>query len=78
MTFTKDQKQLDAVKTIPLDKIVLETDAPFLTPTPYRGTICQPKHVATTARFLSELRGESYQTFASATTANALGLFNLV
>jgi TatD DNase family protein len=78
MTFTKDQKQLDAVKTIPLDKIVLETDAPFLTPTPYRGTICQPKHVVTTAEFLSKLYNCPLSMFAAATTKNAMALFNLV
>lgn len=78
MTFTKDQKQLEAIKTIPLDKIVLETDAPFLTPTPYRGTICQPKHVVTTAEFLSKLYDCPLTTFAATTTKNATALFNLV
>ncbi len=78
MTFTKNQKQLEAIKTIPLNKIVLETDAPFLTPTPYRGTICQPKHVVTTAEFLSNLYDCPLETFAASTTQNALALFNLV
>lgn len=77
MTFTKNQDQLEAVKRIPLDKIVVETDAPFLTPTPYRGTICQPKHVAVTAEFLSKLRGESMDEFSKATTNNALRLFRI-
>lgn len=78
MTFTKDQKQLDAIKSIPLNKIVLETDAPFLTPTPYRGTICQPKHVVTTAEFLSKLYNCPLESFAATTTNNAMALFNLV
>lgn len=77
MTFTNNQDQLDAARAIPLSKIVLETDAPYLTPTPYRGTICQPKHVATTAEFLSNLRLESLEDFARATTQNAQALFNL-
>ena len=77
MTFTKDQGQLEAAKKIPLDKLLLETDAPFLTPTPYRGTICEPKHVRTTAEFLSGLRGESLETLAQATTQNAINLFGL-
>lgn len=77
MTFTKNQEQLDAVKKIPLNKIVVETDAPFLTPTPYRGTICEPKHVAITAEFLAKIRNESTEDFAAATTANATALFNL-
>lgn len=78
ITFTRDQKQLDAVKTIPLSRIVLETDAPYLTPTPYRGTICQPKHVVNTAEFLSKLFNCPLETFADITTKNATGLFNLV
>ncbi len=77
MTFTKDEAQLDAAKAVPLDKLLLETDAPYLTPTPFRGTICQPKHVRVTAEFLSKIRGESLQELAEATTKNALQLFSL-
>ena len=77
MTFTKDQSQLDAAKAAPLDKILLETDAPFLTPKPFRGKMCELKHVVLTAQFLSELRGESLQVLAAATTANTLNLFRL-
>lgn len=77
MTFTKNEVQLDTAKQIPLDNIVLETDAPFLTPTPYRGTICQPKYVLATAEFLSQLRDIPLASFAKATTANARALFNL-
>jgi TatD DNase family protein len=77
MTFTNDQDQLAAAKHIPLENLVLETDAPFLTPTPYRGTICQPKHVVDTAKFLAELRQESLEDLAKATTQNAKKLFNL-
>ncbi len=78
MTFTRDQNQLETIKTIPLDKILVETDAPFLTPTPFRGTICEPKHVRVTAEFLSNLRGESLQEFANTTTENAVNLFGLI
>ncbi len=77
MTFTKDKAQLEAAKAVPLDKLVLETDAPFLTPTPYRGKICEPKHVRVTAEFLAELRGEDLGKLAAATTRNAKELFNL-
>src|SRR5205823_6096866 len=45
MTFTKDHAQLDAAKLVPLDKLILETDAPFLTPAAHRGDICEPKHI---------------------------------
>jgi TatD DNase family protein len=75
MTFTKNQEQLEAAKAVPLNKLLLETDAPFLTPVPFRGTICQPKHVFVTAEFLSELRGETLEGLAAATTQNAKELF---
>lgn len=77
MTFTKDALQLSAAKSAPLSRLVVETDAPFLTPKPFRGTMCQLKHVVVTAEFLSDLRGESLQQFAEATTANAKSLFSL-
>ncbi len=77
MTFTKDQKQLEMAKAVPLSKLLLETDAPFLTPSPFRGTICQPKHLVLTAEFLATLRGESLEQLAEQTTENARELFNL-
>ena len=78
MTFTKVDDQLAAAKAVPIDKILVETDAPFLTPNPFRGTMCEPKHVAVTAGFLSNLRGELLEEFAHVTTNNAVRLFNLV
>lgn len=77
MTFTKNQAQLEAAKAVPLDRLLLETDAPFLTPVPFRGKICEPKYVRVTAEFLGNLRGESLETLAAATTANARRLFNI-
>jgi TatD DNase family protein len=77
MTFTKDEAQIAAAKKAPLQNLLLETDAPFLTPKPFRGTICEPKHVRVTAEFLSDLRGESLEELATATTRNATELFNL-
>ncbi len=77
MTFTKDPEQLAAAKAVPLEKLVLETDAPYLTPAPYRGTICEPKHVRVTAEFLADLRDESLEILADATTTNAHMLFDL-
>jgi TatD DNase family protein len=77
MTFTKDKQQLDAARAVPLDKLLLETDAPFLTPVPFRGTICQPKHVVETAKFLAKLKDTSLEEIAAATTQNAKRLFNL-
>ena len=77
MTFTKNQAQLDAAKLVPLEKMLLETDAPFLTPAPYRGTIAQLKHVINVAFFLSELRNETLESISKVTTSNAKKLFNL-
>lgn len=76
-TFTKDANQRDMFKTIPLSKLLLETDAPYLTPTPVRGTINQPKNVTYITRFLAELRGEIEATIAETTTNNAVTLFGL-
>jgi len=77
MTFTKDPAQLAAARAVPLDRLLLETDAPFLTPAPYRGSICEPKHVRVTAEFLANARSESLELLASATTRNAERLFKL-
>lgn len=77
ITFTKDEKQLETAKNIPLDSLVLETDAPFLTPTPYRGTINEPKQTLQIAKFLSELRSEPLEELAKQTTKNAEKLFNI-
>jgi TatD DNase family protein len=77
MTFSKQKDQLQAAKMVPLEKMVLETDAPFLTPAPFRGTMCKPKHLRITASFLSDLRSESLEDIARATTQNAEALFGL-
>ena len=77
MTFTKDDKQLEAAKSVPLDRLVLETDTPFLTPKPFRGKINEPKNVVVIAEFLSDLRGESLKELSEATTNNSNQLFNL-
>lgn len=77
ITFTKEPYQLDAARMAPLEKIVLETDAPFLTPKPFRGKMCKPEHIRVTAEFLGELRGESLEDLAIATTTNAKRLFRL-
>ncbi len=78
MTFTKNPEQLAAAKAVPLDKLVLETDAPFLTPLPERGKLCEPKHVRVTAEFLADLRAEPLDRLAAHTTENAQRLFKLV
>jgi TatD DNase family protein len=76
-TFTKDPAQQALYAAIPLDKMLLETDAPFLTPAPYRGTINQPAFVSEIAKFHARIRGIEPEEVATATTANAMTLFNL-
>lgn len=77
ITFTKESFQLEMAKKVPLQSLLLETDAPFLTPKPFRGKVCTPKHIVETAKFLSNLRGETLQSIARATTLNAKTLFSI-
>lgn len=74
-TFAKSAVQLAMYQAIPLERLLLETDAPFLTPHPYRGNICEPYHVRTVAEFLARHRGQSVEDIAEATTRNARQLF---
>jgi TatD DNase family protein len=76
-TFAKDPAQLAVYKSVPLANLLLETDAPFLTPTPYRGTVNEPKRVSAVADFLAELRGEDRRDLAVATTSNTRKLFGI-
>ncbi|MCX5925062.1 MAG: TatD family hydrolase [Candidatus Dependentiae bacterium] len=74
----KKNDELRAVAThIPLEHIVLETDAPFLPPQIIRGKQNEPKYIATIATFVAELRNTTLEDIASQTTANARNLFNL-
>ena len=60
---------------IPADRLLVETDAPFLAPIPMRGKTCEPGFVAHTARFVADLRGETIESLAASTTANFFRLF---
>jgi len=76
-TFAKAEGQLAMYRAIPREQLVLETDAPFLTPAPFRGKVCESKHVRVTAEFLAELRGENLADLAQITTANARALLQV-
>jgi TatD DNase family protein len=67
----------DAAARVPLDRILVETDSPYLTPHPFRGKTNEPARVALTAARLAEVRGISLAELAQATTANARRLFSL-
>lgn len=75
-TFTKNQEQIKMYKSVPLSNLVLETDSPFLTPSPLRGTICEPKYISITAKFLADLRSESLELIIKKTFKNSQKLFN--
>ena len=77
MTFTKDQNQLDGARQIPLERMLLETDAPYLTPAPYRGKVNKPEYLPITGRFMAQLQGQDWSRVAKQTTANARQLFSL-
>ncbi len=75
VTFKNARELQHVAKGIPADRLLVETDAPFLAPVPHRGRPCEPAFVADTARFLAELRGETFEALAAATTANFRALF---
>jgi len=77
MTFTKMPEQLDAVKNIPKDKLLLETDCPYLSPEPLRGKRNQPANIKIIAEFIAKLRNEKLDEISESTTTNAKTLFGL-
>ena len=76
VTFKNARDLQEVAKTIPQDRLLVETDSPFLAPVPHRGQTCEPAFVADTAAFLAELRGEPLDELAEATTANFFRLFD--
>lgn len=73
----KNAKDLQAVaKTVPQDRLLVETDSPFLAPVPHRGKTCEPGFVRATAGFLAELRDETLEELAARTTDNFYTLFS--
>jgi TatD DNase family protein len=77
ITFKKNETQRQIATTIPADRILLETDAPYLAPTPFRGKRNEPAHVRLTAACLAEIRGVAKEEIAAVTTTNARRLFRL-
>jgi len=74
-TFKNSQALRDVIKTVPLDRLLVETDAPFLAPVPHRGKTNEPAFVVHTAKMLAELKGVTPEELAATTTDNFFRLF---
>ena len=74
-TFKNSQALRDVIRTVPLDRLLVETDAPYLAPVPHRGKTNEPALVTHTAKLLAELKGISEAELAAITTRNFFRLF---
>ena len=75
VTFKNARDLQEIAAQLPEDRILVETDAPFLAPIPHRGRTCEPAFTADTARFVAALRGETPEALAEITTRNFFKLF---
>jgi TatD DNase family protein len=75
VTFKNARDLQETATNIPADRLLVETDSPFLAPVPHRGKPCEPAFVADTARFLAALRGEPIEELMETTSANFFRLF---
>ena len=78
ITFKKNDALRAIAAAVPLDQLLVETDAPYLAPEPYRGKTNEPAYVAYTARTLAEIKGVTHEELAAATTRNFFRLFKKV
>ena len=76
LTFPKSKELREIAKTVPLERMLVETDAPYLAPKPYRGKRNEPAYVAHTAAVLAETVGASADEIARITTENAFRIFS--
>lgn len=77
VTFKKADNLREAARVVPLDRMLIETDCPFLTPVPFRGKRNEPSYVVHTANFLADFLGIEVSVLADQTTRNFLNFFNL-
>ena len=77
VTFKNARRLQEIAVKIPLDRLLVETDCPYLTPEPYRGKRNEPAYVADIAKFIAALRNMSFEELAGITTANAKEVFGL-
>ena len=76
VTFKNARDLQETARWLPADRMLVETDSPFLAPVPHRGQTCEPAFVADTATFVADLRGEEPDTLADNTTTNFFRLFS--
>lgn len=76
-TFTKDEEQIELYRSLPVENILLETDAPFLTPKPFRGKMNEVGYVELVAEWCANVRDISLEEVSKITTQNTLELFNI-
>lgn len=76
-TFTRDPAQQAMFAALPIERMLLETDAPFLTPRPFRGKVNEPVNVVEVARYQAEVRNLPLDVVTSRTTANTRALFSI-
>ncbi len=77
VTFKNARKPVEVVEMLPLDRLLLETDAPYMTPVPFRGKRCDSSHIAYTAEKIAEIKGMYAQELIDKCTKNAKTLFNI-
>ncbi len=77
VTFKKAENLRDAARVVPLDKLLVETDCPFLTPVPFRGKRNEPSYVVHTAKFLADFYGVEFEELAQQTTQNFVDFFRI-
>ncbi|MBE6775666.1 MAG: TatD family deoxyribonuclease [Ruminococcaceae bacterium] len=77
VTFKNARKPVEVVEMLPLDRLLLETDAPYMTPVPFRGKRCDSSHIAYTAEKIAEIKGMDVQELIDKCAENAKALFGI-
>jgi len=77
VTFASAEALREVARFVPDDRMLIETDSPYLAPVPHRGKRCEPAFIAETAKRLAELRGGAVESLAKTTAQNAVHLFGL-
>jgi len=77
VTFKNSRKLKEVVETVPMDRLMIETDSPYLTPVPFRGKRNESKHVRHVAEKIAEIKGLTFEEVAKQTTQNAKKYFNI-